>query len=195
MAIPRRILLSVPLVGTRAAFPASVDAVRAERSLGNPKARLIATEYLSLTCPHCAAFALQSLPELKAKWIVPGKLRFVFFDFPTDQAALQAAMVARYLPPDQYEHFIDVLFERQPRWAFGGGSVADALWPLAGEAGMDRSTFDRSLGDSGLKEWIVGRALDAQSRWHVSATPSFVINGKLYAGAISADEFAIILGS
>jgi protein-disulfide isomerase len=195
MAIPRRTLLSVAFVGTRAAFAAPDDAVRAERSLGSPNARLTATEFFSLTCPHCAAFALQTLPELKTKWIEPGKLRFVFFDFPTDQTALQAAMVARYVPLEQYERFINVLYERQSHWAFGGGNVADTLWPLASEAGMDHATFERSLGDTSLKEWIVGRALDAQSRWHVSATPSFMINGKLYTGAISAGEFAIILGS
>jgi protein-disulfide isomerase len=59
---------------------------------------------------------------------------------------------------------------------------------------MDRATFDRALADTGLQDWIVGRARDAESRWHVDATPSFVINGKLYTGAMSAGEFAIILG-
>jgi protein-disulfide isomerase len=161
--------------------------------MGNPQAKLTAIECFSLTCPHCAAFALESLPELKTKWIVPGKLHWVFYDFPTDIAALQAAMVARYLPPERYERFIDTLFANQDRWVFGAGSVPDALWPLAGDAGMDRTTFDRALADTGLQDWIVGRARDAQERWHVEATPSFVINGKLYTGAMSAGDFAVIL--
>ena len=162
--------------------------------MGSPQAKLTAIECFSLTCPHCAAFALQSLPELKTKWIDTGKLRWVFYDFPTDIAALQAAMVARYLPPERYERFIDTLFADQDRWVFGAGSVPDALWPLAGDAGMDRATFDRALADDGLRDWIVDRARDAQARWHVDATPSFVINGKHYAGAMSASEFAVILG-
>ena len=86
----------------------------------------------------------------------------MFYDFPTDKAALQAAMVARYLPPERYEPFIDTLFANQDRWVFGAGSVADALWPLASDAGMDRATFDRALADTGLQDWIVGRALDAE---------------------------------
>ena len=162
--------------------------------MGSPQAKLTAIECFSLTCPHCAAFALQSLPELKTKWIDTGKLHWVFYDFPTDIAALQAAMVARYLPPDRYDRFIDTLFADQDRWVFGAGSVPDALWPLASDAGMDRTTFDRALADDGLRDWIVDRARDAQARWHVTATPSFVINGKLYAGAMSANEFAVILG-
>lgn len=162
--------------------------------MGSPQAKLTAIECFSLTCPHCAAFARESLPELKAKWIDTGKLRWVFYDFPTDIAALQAAMVARYLPPERYELFIGTLFADQDRWVFGAGSVPDALWPLASDAGMDRATFDRALADDGLRDWIVDRARDAQARWHVTATPSFVINGKLYAGAMSANEFAVILG-
>jgi protein-disulfide isomerase len=163
--------------------------------MGSPQAKLTAIELFSLTCPHCAAFALQSLPELKTKWIDTGKLRWVLYDFPTDIAALQAAMVARYLPPERYTRFIDTLFANQDRWVFGAGSVPDALWPLASDAGMDRTTFDRALADDRLRDWIVGRARDAQSRWDVDATPSFVINGKLYAGAMSDSEFAVILGS
>jgi protein-disulfide isomerase len=192
MAILRRALLSIALASP--AFAAAGDTVRGERSIGSPQARLTSIECFSLTCPHCAAFALGALPELRAKWIAPGKLRWVFYDFPTDIAALQAAMVARYLPPERYERFIDTLFSAQDRWVFGAGSVPDALWPLASDAGMDRAAFDRALADTGLQDWIVGRARDAESRWHVDATPSFVINGKLYTGAMSANEFAIILG-
>ena len=192
MAILRRTLLSIALAPP--AFAAPEDSVRGERSMGSPKARVTSIEYFSLTCPHCAAFALGALPELKAKWIAPGKLRWVYYDFPTDIAALQAAMVARYLPPERYERFIDTLFAAQDHWVFGAGSVPDVLWPLASDAGMDRATFDRALADTGLQDWIVGRARDAESRWHVDATPSFVINGKLYTGAMSAGEFAIILG-
>jgi protein-disulfide isomerase len=179
---------------TSPAFAASAGAVRADRGMGSLQAKLTAIECFSLTCPHCAAFALQSLPELKTRWIDTGKLRWVFYDFPTDIAALQAAMVARYLPPERYARFIDTLFADQDHWVFGAGSVPDALWPLASDAGMDRATFDRALADDGLRDWIVDRARDAQARWHVTATPSFVINGKLYAGAMSANEFAVILG-
>jgi protein-disulfide isomerase len=163
--------------------------------MGSPEARLTSIECFSLTCPHCADFALKSLPELKARWIASGMLRWVFYDFPTDVAALQAAMVARYLPPEQYEPFIGTLFAQQDHWVFGAGSVSDTLWALAKDAGMDRATFERALADDGLRDWIVGQALDAQKRWHVDATPSFVINGRLYAGALSASEFATILAS
>ncbi len=78
---------------------------------------------------------------------------------------------------------------------FGAGSVPDALWPFAKDAGMDRPIFERALADHALQDWIVGQAMAAEKRWHVDATPSFVINGKVYAGDMSANEFATILAS
>jgi protein-disulfide isomerase len=194
MPILRRTLLSVALTG--AALPAvaaTVDASRTERSLGSPGARQTVIECFSLTCPHCANFAQETLPDLKARWIAPGKLRWVFYDFPGDRAALQAAMVARSLPPDRYEQFIDVLLATQDRWAYASSS--DALWQTAGQAGMDRTTFDQAIADTELRDWIVRRAMDAETRWHVAATPSFLVNGKLYEGDMSAAEFAGILAS
>ncbi len=178
-----------------AGFATPVDATRMERSLGNPEAKRIVVEWFSLTCPHCAAFAQRSLPELKTKWIEPGRLRWVFRDFPSDRLALQAAMVARYLPMERYERFVNTLFATQDRWAYGaaGTDGRDALWPLASDAGMDRATFDRAVIDSDLRDWIVGQAMDAESRWNVDATPSFLIDGKLFTGAMSASEFAAIL--
>jgi protein-disulfide isomerase len=192
MEVSRRVLLLVVVASP--ALAASPDLSRSERGMGNPRARLTAVEYFSLTCSHCADFALHSLPEIKARWIDQGHLRWVFYDFPTDKAALQAAAVARYLPPDRYERFLDTLFANQDRWLFGAGSVADALWPMASETGMDRATFDAALADTGLQDWIVGRALEAEHRWHVDATPTFLINGRRYTGAMSADEFAKTLG-
>ena len=42
-------------------------------------------EYASLTCPHCAHFRTQILPEIKKKWIDTGKVKLIYRDFPLDQ--------------------------------------------------------------------------------------------------------------
>jgi protein-disulfide isomerase len=197
MAVTRRALLTVAIVGTTlpvAAAPA--DTRMTERAIGSRSARATVIECFSLTCPHCANFAQETLPDLTANLIAKGKLRWVFYDLPTDGVALQAAMVARTLPPDRYEPFIDLLFATQGRWAYGaGGEARDALWNAASQFGMDRATFDRAIADNDLRTWIVGRAMDAEKRWNVAATPSFLVNGKLYEGNMSAAEFAKLLGS
>jgi protein-disulfide isomerase len=196
MSNTRRALLSVVLAGAaHAAFAAAPDPRETDRTIGSPTATHEVVECFSLTCPHCAAFALESFPAIKAKWIDTGRLRWVYYDLPTDGAALLAAMVARYLPQDRYESFINGLFASQSAWAYGNASVAEALWSRASDSGMDQATFNRAIADTHLRDWIVSRTVDAQSRWHVDATPSFVIDGKLYEGAMSADAFSQLLGS
>jgi len=196
MPIERRTILSVVLAGAaRSAFAAPSVAPEADRAIGSPAAMHTVIECFSLTCPHCAAFALETFPALKARWITPGRLRWAFCDFPTDGTALLAAMVARYFPPDQYEPFINRLFASQAVWAYQAANPADALWLQASDAGMDRTTFDHALADTHLRDWIVSRATDAQTRWNVDATPGFLIDGKLYEGVMSADTFSQILGS
>lgn len=191
----RRALLSLVLAGAvPAAFAAPPDPREADRSIGSPTASHGVIECFSLTCPHCADFALESFPAIRSKWIDPGRLRWVFYDFPTDAAALLAAMVARSLPVDSYVSFVGSLFASQATWAYTKGSVADALWLRASDAGMDRVSFDKAIGDTHLRDWIVSRAMDAQTRWKVDATPGFVIDGKLYEGAMSADAFSKLLG-
>lgn len=193
MPISRRTLLSIVAVG--ASEPTvvwAVDLHRTDRAVGSAKAPRTAVEFFSLTCPHCAHFALETFPELDAKWIQTGKLRWVFYDFPTDGLALQAAMVARSLPPERYPPFVTVLFKEQEHWAYAA-NPQDALWLLAHDAGMDRTAFDHTVADTQLRDWILSRAQDAQSHWNVNATPSFLIDGKLYEGAMAASNFAAIL--
>ena len=62
-----------------------------DRILGNPEAPITIVEYASLTCPHCAHFANDILPEIKKEWIDTGKAKLVLRDFPLDEPALRAA--------------------------------------------------------------------------------------------------------
>ena len=119
--------------------------------MGKPDAKVNVHEYFSLTCTHCAAFAARHVPPDQGEADRTGTVRWVFHDYPLDQLALTAAMVARYLPVDRYEPFINALFATQNRWAFTrGGNPTDELWKTAALAGMSRATFDQAISDDGL---------------------------------------------
>ena len=192
MLTTRRILLSLAAAGPFALARPSLaeDQARAERSIGAPDAKTVVGEYFSLTCIHCAAFARETLPRVQAELIDTGKLRWVFHEYPLDQTALTASMVARYLPVTRYEPFINALFQTQDRWVFNRGvNPTDELWKMAALAGMSRDTFDKAIGDDGLKTWIIQQRADATSRWNIDSTPSFVIDGQKYAGEMSFEAF------
>ncbi len=193
MPFTRRSLLSVVAVSSlapafaRAAEPAS----QGERALGSPTAKVQVQEFFSLTCTHCAAFANTTFPKVKTDLIDTGKVRFIYHDFPLDQVALTAAMVARSLPAERYEPFIAALFANQDRWAFNRqANPTDELWKTAALAGMSRATFDAAIADTALKNWIVARQTADQAKYNINATPSFVINGKMTSGAMSFEDFA-----
>lgn len=167
------------------------DQTRTERSIGQADAKYTVNEYFSLTCSHCAAFSAETMPRVKSEFIATGKVRWVFRDYPLDQIALLAAQVARYLPVDRYEPFVEALFATQDRWAFArDADHTEELWKTAGLAGMSRATFDKAVADDGLRNWIVQQRQIATDKWKVDSTPSFVINGTKYAGEMSFDAFS-----
>jgi protein-disulfide isomerase len=192
----RRTLLAVA-AGAGGLMPTLPGAVLAqtkptqtERSVGSPDARVVVTEFFSLTCGHCAAFARTTLPQVKEKLVETGKMRLIYWDYPLDQVALTAAMVARHLPADRYEAFVLALLATQDRWAFTrGANHTEELWKMAALAGMGRPGFDAAITDNGLRDWILRQAQMAQEKWRIDATPSFVINGQKYSGEISYDAF------
>jgi protein-disulfide isomerase len=166
------------------------DDPRAERFVGKPDAKVTVGEYFSLTCTHCAAFAQETYPEIQKNLIDTGAVKWVFHDYPLDQVALTASMVARYLPVDRYEPFILALFATQNHWAFSRGSDPnDALWKTAALAGMSRPTFEKAIADTGLRDWIIQQQKADTEKWRIDSTPSFVIDGKKYAGEMGYDAF------
>jgi protein-disulfide isomerase len=146
----------------------------ADHVLGNPKAPVAIIEYASLTCPHCAAFEAERLPQIQKEWIDSGKARLVFRDYPLDRGALLASTIARCAPPDRYFAFIASFFEGQERWAMAQDPIA-ALKRIARLGGMDSAAIDKCLMDTKLQEAIVAGEAQARTDYGVESTPTFFI--------------------
>jgi len=192
MPVTRRLLLAAPaLLALAPAHAQPTDPRMAERSLGASEAKVIVTEWFSLTCTHCAAFQKETFGQVRAKLIDTGRVRYVWRDFPLDQVALTAAMVARALPPERYEPFITALLASQDRWAFARGvNSTEELAKFAALAGLSRASFDKAVADTGLKQAILAAQDEGEKKFGVSSTPTFVMNGKPTSGAVSYDDFA-----
>ena len=173
----------------------SLAQMTSPRSIGQPDAKLRVTEFFSLTCTHCAAFQREVFPKIKSDLIDTGKLLLTYHDFPLDKVALQAATVARALPPDRYEPFVTTLFASQDRWAFARGiNPTDELQKLALLAGMSRDLFQAVIANEQLKQFIVDEEQQAERDWKVDATPTFLANGKTHSGEMGYDAFVRFVG-
>ena len=194
MPITRRLLIAasaaLPVAGIARAQTGGADARMADRSMGSADAKVQVVEWFSLTCTHCAAFQRETFPQVRAKLIDTGRIRYTWRDYPLDQVALTAAMVARALPEERYEPFISALLASQDRWAFARGvNSTEELAKYAALAGMSRETFNGAIADAGLKGAILTAQEEAEKKMGVKSTPSFIINGKLTAGAVPYGEF------
>lgn len=171
--------------------PAPADpALTSPRTVGRPDAKIKVTEFFSLTCTHCAAFQRETFPLVEAQWIDTGKLQMIYHDFPLDQVALEAAMVARALPPERYEPFITALFATQDRWAFArNANPTQEIEKLALLAGMSPETFQATIANQALQQFIVAESQKAEHDYHIDSTPSFLVNGKTHAGEMGYDAF------
>jgi protein-disulfide isomerase len=163
-----------------------------ERVLGDPAAPVTIIEYASLTCPHCAAFHRDVLPELKQRYIEPGKVKLVYRDFPLDQLALAAAVLAHCAGPERYFAFLDALFSTQQTWARAADPIA-SLKQIARLGGLADDRADACLADRAMQDAVLQSRLDGQERHDISSTPSLVIDGKTYAGGRDIDELTEIL--
>jgi protein-disulfide isomerase len=165
-----------------------------DRILGNPEAPITIIEYSSLTCPHCASFHRNTLPQLRDSWLKDGRARLVFRDYPLDRVALTAAVLAHCLEGDKrYFGFIDVLFQQQKSWARSSDPVS-ALRKLSRLAGMDSETFDQCLADQAKIDRILEKVQDAQNKYEIQSTPTFIVNGEKFPGDRSFEDFEKILG-
>jgi protein-disulfide isomerase len=161
------------------------------RTLGPDSAPVKVHEYFSLTCTHCAHFANVTMPQVKQDLIDTGKVQFIYHDFPLDQVALKAAQVARYLPPAEYYPFIEALFASQNDWAFQPNEDYHAsIFKYAALAGMDQATYEKAWNDNALAQYIVAAQQQDETVYKISATPTFIINGKVFPGAMEYDDFA-----
>jgi protein-disulfide isomerase len=167
---------------------AGLSIAKDDRILGSPDAPITIVEYASLTCPHCAHFANEVLPELKKKWIDSGKAKLVLRDFPLDEPALRAAMIARCAPPDRYYAYIDTFFAAQDKWVMAR-DYREALARLVKLGGMGKDEFDKCLNNTALENKIVEERLIASKELDVNSTPTFFINGTKFTGAPTVEEF------
>jgi protein-disulfide isomerase len=155
---------------------------------GKADAPVTIIEYASLTCPHCAAFDAETLPQLKKEWIDSGKAKLVFRDFPLDGLALKGAKLARCAPPERFYGFIDVLFRQQDVWARAGDPQV-ALGRIAKLGGMSDDQFQTCMKDDAVENQILAGRMAAEKDAKVESTPTFFINGKMLVGALPYNSF------
>jgi protein-disulfide isomerase len=157
--------------------------------VGKPDAPVTIVEYASMTCPHCAHFSKTTFPELKTKYIDTGKVRFIFREFPLDELAAAAAMLARCIDKENGEKamaVIEVLFASQEKWAVR--NPLPQLQQITKQAGMSQQAFEECLANQKLYNDVLAMRERGSKEYKVESTPTLFVNGKMQKGGVSFEE-------
>jgi protein-disulfide isomerase len=190
-------------IGTDAALSRAyaADDAKAEKAAetneiiyGDPDAPVTIVEYASLTCPHCANFHTTMLPLLKERLLDTGKAKLVFKDFPLDQLALRASVLIRCNTGTRSRAMLDVLFKTQESWGRSQDPVG-ALLNIGRAAGMTDEDLEACFNNQEIVDGVIQQRLEAEQTYQVSSTPSFVIDGTLYRGGMTIEQFEQVVES
>lgn len=176
--------------------------------VGNPAAPVKLAEHLSYTCPHCAAFSIDSSSALIDEMVKSGSVMIEYHPVARDDADVAATMLLQCAGPTHFVAMNELIFIAQPRWidraiAFqSSAEAANAAMPslqklrilaertgladLARVEGLTTEQIDACLADKPLMDRVV--ALGAKSRQSIRGTPSFFLNGT----AVPAADWATL---
>lgn len=152
--------------------------------MGSKEAKVVVVEYASVTCGHCANFHNNVMPTLKEKYITPGKVRFVFREFPTQpvQVAMAGHAIARCAGADKRDLVISTIMRQQQEMfaqAQGPTGVDQYFKTLAASVGMNEAAYKACLSNEEVLKTLVD-VRESGVKANVMGTPTLFINGTLF---------------
>lgn len=175
--------------------------------LGNPAAKVKLTQFVSYTCPHCAAFEAQADASLRLAFIATGKGSVEVRNFVRDPVDLTAALLTNCGPADKFFLNHAAFMRSQAAWIaplasptpaqrarWSGGAFAQRTRAIAKDFGFYRIMqtrgytalqVDKCLADEALAQRLATSTEEAATTLFVTGTPSFAIDGVVLTGTHS----------
>lgn len=154
--------------------------------MGSKDAKVVMVEYASVTCPHCANFHNNVLPALKEKYITPGKVRYVFREFPTPpiELAMAGHLIARCAGGEKRDAVISTIMRQQMEMvtqAQGPTGAEQYFKTLAASVGMSDGQFSECLKNEAMLKTLAD-VREGGIAAGVTGTPTIFINGEKFEG-------------
>ena len=158
--------------------------------LGQDNAVVKIKIFSSFTCPHCASFHFDIIPNIKKDFVDSGKVQLIFIDFPLDQAAFNASKLLHCVNKSNQINFMDTIYEKQSQWTNGStiDDINDNLKKIVKNLGISSSQFDQCLIDEAISDKILDGRIDASKKYSINSTPTIVINEKKLEGSVSFEN-------
>lgn len=162
----------------------------ADRTLGNPGAKVTLVMYEDFQCPWCGKFVAESEQVIRDKYVKDGSVQLVYRDFPflgdeakqagKEDESAEAAQAARCAEDQgQFWQYHDYLFTHQNGEDQGAFSIAN-LESFAKTLGLDTNTFNQCLTTNKYAQVVADSKSEGESAG-VTGTPKgfILVNGKV----------------
>ncbi len=160
-----------------------------EMSMGKDDAKVVVIEYASASCPHCAAFNNEEFPKFKTDFIDTGKVKYIFREFPHNDPAMGAFMIARCAPKEKYFPLVDVMFKTQKDWV---PNPLEGLKKIALQSGFTEETFMACLNNKDVAKNIF-EVRQKGDTFGVQGIPTFFINGEHFNGEYTVQGLKAVI--
>ena len=174
--------------------------------MGNPQAPVRVVEYLSLTCPHCAEFSRTGTPQLM-NHVRSGRVSLEYRNYVLNALDLAASFLSRCAAPQNYFQLTHAILGNQSQWigrmqalseaqqrAIQGQTPIETMRRVVAASGLDVLAARHGVTAAQQRTCLTNQAgLDrvvemqqAATRYGVTGTPTFAINGQI----VSASNWA-----
>ena len=156
---------------------------------GADDAQVTIVEYASFTCPHCATFHKEIFPKLKKQYIETGKVKFIYREVYFDAPGLWAGLLARCISSQKYFGVVDLLYNKQDRWASGSTEqeILKELFSIGRQVGLEDEDINHCMQNKEKSLNMIDAYLENSKLDKITSTPTIVINGKLFKNTNFAD--------
>lgn len=164
-------------------------------TIGPEDAPVVIFEFADFQCPGCAQFATFVTPLVKERYVDPGLVRYVYYDFPLTQIHEHAFLASRAGrcadEQGRFWEYHDVLYGRQMRWS-RSVNATDQFIDYAAELGLDRRSFSECL-RSDRYALEITQNLRFGETLGVQGTPTLFVNSRRLPSVPSFRELEPII--
>ena len=154
--------------------------------LGSDSAPLEVTEYADFQCPACQQWATVQFPTIEERLIRTGRVRWRYRDFPLDMhphARIAAHVAACASEQGKYWDMNQKIYSWDGDWPQKSNPIG-VFNGYANAVGLDRTRYDACMNSGRYAGRMRASYLEGAAAG-VTSTPTFLINGRLYAGGNS----------
>lgn len=184
-------LAAVPAL-TVPAFAADQGQFTGDVVMGQETAKLEVIEYASFTCPHCAAFHINTWPKIKEAYVDTGKIKFILREVYFDQYGLWASMTARCGGPKGFYPMADTFLKTQSTWT-RAPDIGSAIQQIGRRAGLSNGQITECLSNRDYAKVLLENYQANAGRDAVKSTPTFIIGGSLHTGNMTFESLSEII--